>query len=438
MALPESGRLMLSQIAEEFDNTPPIRFSNFIQYAGSRFSDFYGASSSPWKEEQLLQPTDYTKPYLLDWSVAISDDGATVAIGTPEESTGESTSGAVYIFAKNQDGEWGQQAKLKASTLQSNARFGLNIDLSGDGNTLISSAQQEDTSNTNTGSVYIFRRSGSVWSEQAKLSPDNLWRNAQLGSSVSMNKAGDAIAVGAPYQYINNKASGSVFIFTFSDSSWNQVAEVTSEDAESNDYFGGAVVINDDANTVAVGAWGEGTAASKTGAAYVFAKESSNWEQQAKILHDDLAADDQFGKQLALNAAGDTLLAGSSRQNNNLGAVYVYQRNNSVWTLQQRLNPDGSENPESFGCSVSLNPAGTEATIGAKYERSETYNSGALYFFELSDNTWAKTHVQKLNTPKSNGYFGYAHSVSRTGNSIVAANKESHSEGGVYIFQKKK
>src|SRR5262245_28989746 len=84
-------------------------------------------------------------------SVALSDDGDTLAVGAPNESSGAKgingnqnddsvySAGAVYVFIRRNN-TWTQQAYIKPSNPGQSDKFGFAVALSQDGNTLAVSA----------------------------------------------------------------------------------------------------------------------------------------------------------------------------------------------------------------------------------------------------------------------------------------------------------
>ena len=100
-------------------------------------------------------------------------------------------SGAVYVFTRA-SGVWTQQAYLKASDTNADARFGYWVDLEGD--TLVVGAPISD----DTGTVYEFTRTGSVWSQHAALKASNARAGDFFGSSVAIS--GDTVVVGARFE----------------------------------------------------------------------------------------------------------------------------------------------------------------------------------------------------------------------------------------------
>ncbi|MDV7390622.1 FG-GAP repeat protein, partial [Arthrospira platensis SPKY1] len=84
---------------------------------------------------------------------------------------------------------------MLASDYASGDVFGISVALSSDGNTLAVGADLEDTSPaSNNGAVYIFTRSGSTWTQQAKLLASDYASNEQFGYSVALSSDGNTLA----------------------------------------------------------------------------------------------------------------------------------------------------------------------------------------------------------------------------------------------------
>ena len=147
------------------------------------------------------------------------------------------STGAVYLFTGD-DGEWSEQAYIKASNTGANDTFGARLALSGDGNTLAVGAQledsagqgvdalQDDDSAQEAGAVYLFTREGSSWTQIAYLKGSNTEAFDEFGSSLTLNGDGTLMAVGARGEdsgatgldadQIDNSAfeSGAVYMFS--------------------------------------------------------------------------------------------------------------------------------------------------------------------------------------------------------------------------------
>ena len=128
-----------------------------------------------------------------------------------------------------------------------------------------------------------------------------------FGYSVALSSDGTTLAVGASGEasaatginvgQSDNTASnaGAVYVFTRSGTAWSQQAYIKASNTGGGDRFGGSVALSSDGSTLAVGAYGETSAAtgingdqsdntaSNAGAVYVFTRSGTAWGQQAYI-----------------------------------------------------------------------------------------------------------------------------------------------------------
>ncbi len=159
-------------------------------------------------------------------------------------------------------------------------------------------------------------------SEQAKLTSGDPQADEHFGVSVAIS--GDSVAVGAPG---DDEASGSAYVFQRSGTTWTQQAKVSASDAAAGDLFGAAIAISGD--TVAVGAPGDDEA---SGSVYVFQRSGTTWTQQAKVSASDAARGDLFGAFIAIS--GDTVVVGCRRDDDageDSGSAYVFGRSGTTW-----------------------------------------------------------------------------------------------------------
>jgi hypothetical protein len=206
------------------------------------------------------------------------------------------------------------EVKLTASDAMTGDLFGSSVSVSGD--TVVVGASKKDS---NSGVAYVFVRSGSSWIQQAKLTSSDIAIDDWFGDSVVVS--GDTIVVGAPGK---DSVRGAAYIFVRSGTIWSQQAKLTPSDAADNDRFGGSVAISGD--TVVVGASLKNSA---TGAACVFVRSGSNWIQQAKLNASDITDGDWFGESVSISGA--TIIVGAPGKNSNGGVVYVFVRSGTSW-----------------------------------------------------------------------------------------------------------
>ena len=228
-----------------------------------------------------------------------------------------------------------EQAKLIASNAWYMDGLGGSVSISGE--TALVGAPGKDQS---SGVAYVWIRSGSTWSEQAKLTAPDSAAGKLFGSSVAIS--GDtAIIAGNPYY------GGATYVFTRTGTTWSFQAKLVADDATGSDSFGETMHISGD--TAVIGAYG---ANASTGAAYVFKRSGGTWSQQAKLVASDGAPDDTFG--ISLSLSGDTAVIGARGNNQYTGAAYVFVRNGDTWSQQAKLVSNDAETNDNLGYRVAV------------------------------------------------------------------------------------
>lgn len=362
-------------------------------------------------EQQRLIPGDAADGDQFGLAVALSRD--TLAVGVPRDDFDEDTDqGSVYVFVRSGTA-WTLQQKLIANDDAYGDEFGVAVALSGD--VLVVGAHQDDSSNNvnpNQGSAYVFTRTGTVWTQQQKLLANDGTIEDRFGTAVALSR--DTIAVSAPDDRVGmNTRQGSVYIFARNNAGWTQQQRLTANDGAANDYFGRAIALSDD--TLIVGAEAKIGANLRQGAAYVFVRPGAFWTQQQKLLANDGAADDRFGSSIALDEG--TVLIGARTKSiggtGGFGAAYIFVHNGTAWTQQQRLT---ASDGELFGNAVAL--SGGTALIGAALsDVGDNVNQGAAYVFTRAGTVW--TQQQKLIASDGTDFDEFGRSVASSGDTLV-------------------
>ena len=206
------------------------------------------------------------------------------------------------------------------------------------------------------------------------------------------------------------------------------------------------MVISDTGETLAVAAPNDDNPVDDSGAVYVFVRNGEGWTQQAYVKasmpHDHVL----FGTSLAISGDGHTL-AVASREDGDAGSVYVFVRNDGVWSQQIRLqasNPDGHDR---FGASLSLSGNGDVLAVGASLEDSNAQgidgdqandsadDAGAAYVFARNDGAWSQQAYVKASSPEAQDFFGASVALASDGNTLaVGAHGDAGLTGSVYLF----
>jgi hypothetical protein len=217
---------------------------------------------------------------------------------------------------QDSDAGWSEVAELVPSDGAHEDHFGNSVSLSG--NFALVGAPRHAAVGYQSGSAYVFEEANGIWSELAKLVPDDANLQAQFGDAVSLD--GSLAVIGAPR---DNEpyglAQGAAYVFEHSSSGWSQVAKLVSNDIGAGDSFGTSVAVAD--GRIIVGAEYDTENGDYSGSAYVFEQTEAGWVQTAKLLADDGARFDLFGSAVALD--GDVAFVGAWMKDG-YGAAYVF------------------------------------------------------------------------------------------------------------------
>lgn len=337
-----------------------------------------------WTRQARLVPFDGASSDEFGSSVAI--DGDTLAIGAPLASVGgNAQQGAVYVFVRA-GGQWSLQAKLLGSSGAASNRFGSAVALLGD-RLFVGASGATVGGNASQGRVHVFGRSGSAWNETQVMVGSDAGAGDSFGDALALSPAGDLLVVGARGDDVGANANqGSVYAFVLAGASFVEQAKLIADDGAQLDELGAEVAVS--GNTLVAGAWlADVGGVANQGAAYVFVRAGTTWSRQAKLVADDGADSDSFGRGLAVD--GDTVLVGSALADvggqTNRGAVYGFVRNGTTWSQQAKLVASDGAAADYFGNAVAL--AGGTTVIGAQGKKGPASypnpSVGGVYFGTL-------------------------------------------------------
>jgi hypothetical protein len=357
------------------------------QEAGS--AHVFVRSMFSWAGQARLTASDGQPGDGFGCAASLSADGNTALVGARSgDSLSGTNAGSVYLFARSGN-YWNQQSRLTASNGQSGDEFGQSVSLSGDGNTALVGAYGDDTSaGTNAGSAYVFVRSGTRWNQQAQLTPSDGAASDQFGWSLSLSADGSTAVIGANGVDLPAGAdAGRAYVFVRHGSTWTQQAELASGDLAPYDWFGSSVSLSADGNTVLISATGDDTSGGldAAGSVYQFHRDGTTWSEQAKLRPDSSLARDYFGNSVSLSADGRRTLVGAfgadTSQGTNAGSAYLFERTESGWSQQVRLQAEDGASGDAFGNAVGLSGDGGTALAGAS---GSLWGTGSAYVFRVS------------------------------------------------------
>ncbi len=348
-------------------------------------------------------------------------------------------SNSVKIYERDdRASSWSETATLPSPSNPSDSDFGITVELSDDGRTLVVGAYRENYASLNSaGRAYVYTRTAEGWSAPVTLQPDAPQKSSRFGNRVSID--GDTIVVGASdYERDPSRNSeeneGAVYIFEKDlgwPGNWGQRIAIFPDLPRLAGKFGSDVAL--DGNLLAIGASGDrgpiaGNASS--GIIYLYSRNldgPDTWGFVKSIRPSDGASSDTFA--ISLDLEGDTLVAGAPRDDDrgsNCGACYVYGRNEGGqdnWGRVIKLVPDLLSAGDGFGRSIDL--AGDTLAIGA-----DEYGSsgvGGLFVFQRQEDAWGSPTVFQASAFANNRNLGDSVAV------VEESLTERSLDGGVLI-----
>jgi cysteine-rich repeat protein len=410
--------------------------NNTAQGAGAVY--VFVRSGGRWTQQAYVKPFNTDLGDGFGCSVALSATGSLLAVGACYEASAATGvggnpadnraqgAGAVYVFARSA-GAWHQQAYLKASNADAGDDFGVSVALSADGAVLVVGADgeasaaagvggdQTDNSTQGAGAVYVFTRSGAIWSQQAYVKASNSEAHDRFGSNVALSGDGATLAVSADRESsaasgVNGNqdndfapSAGAVYVFMRSGAIWSQQAYVKASNPDAQDQFGIGLALSGDGATLAVGADREGSAASgidgdqvdnsvlNVGAVYVLARTGATWRQQAYVKASDPVTGSLFGQKLALSSDGSLLAVGDPEESSpatgidgsqtdhgalGAGAIYLFSRSGAIWSQRAYVKASNTGAGDKFGAGVALSADGATLVAGGPFEASAATGVG--------------------------------------------------------------
>jgi alpha-tubulin suppressor-like RCC1 family protein len=334
--------------------------------SGQGAAYIFTKSGTSWSQQQRLTVSGLSSSTEPQFGHGADISGNYAIVGAYEEDTDGTNAGGVYIYYFS-GGTWTQQARIVSSDIAAGDVFGYAVSI--DGDYAIVGAQSADPDDlSNAGASYIFKRSGTSWTQQAKLTASDAAEGDVFGRDVAIK--GDYAIVGCysgEAAYIFKKDTGA--------ETWTQKAILTASDASGTAYFGNSVSMSGD--YVIVGA--KSNDANK-GAAYIFKKDTGaeTWTQQAKLIANDVAENDEFGWSVSID--NGLAIVGSLNDDDgssSSGSAYVFARDGAIWSQQVKLTASDAASNDNFGNSVAID--GDFAVVGARGDESST---GAAYIFQ--------------------------------------------------------
>ena len=323
--------------------------------------------------------------------------GNTVVVGapfergskqTPEPGGSLSDAGAAYVFVE-EGGHWRQQAYLKSPSIGAEDYFGIvsiwkdTIVVGAPGSVLASW-----TPGTPNGTVHIFERTGDIWEHKQAITSDR--RAGGDGFGYFVQATDGAIMVGAPLDDDGGSRSGAAYLFTQKNGKWEQQLRFKATQPTPEARFGHTFSMHKD--TVAIAAWGEPVNdLMRVGAVYIYTRTPTGWSLLQRLTEPTVSEWAQFGMSVSL--LEDTLVVSAPHNavetaSNASGAAYVYKRRATEFELVTRLEADRPTTGDYYGSCTAL--SATQLLVGAPVDANSNLGSGAAYLYTRSGDDFLK------------------------------------------------
>jgi hypothetical protein len=271
-----------------------------------------------------------------------------------------------------------------------NDQSGYSVSLNEAGNRVAIGAIRNGGNGVESGHVRIYEFNNGIWTKLGgDIDGEAAYDNS--GLSVSLNALGNRVAIGAPYNNGNGPTSGHVRIYDYNGTNWVQLGSDINGEA-AYDWSGLSVSLNALGNRVAIGAPYNNGNGSDSGHVRIYDYNGTNWVQLGSDINGE-ATYDQSGCSVSLNALGNRVAIGASLNDviglSGSGHVRIYEFNNGQWT-KLGGDIDGEANNDNSGWSVSLNALGNIVAIGTPYNDGNGINSGHVRIYQYNNGQWTK------------------------------------------------
>ncbi len=341
-----------------------------------------------WVEQTQLMPTDATDE-ADRFGRALAAWGNRLVAGA---TTKDASTGAAYVFERGSDGMWTQAARLMADGLEEGDSFGRVVAIEGD-HVLVGTLAKQ--------AVYHFQNVNGEWVAQGMIQPEGLGEDDLFSLSIAIQ--GDMAFIGAPGQ---NESAGAVYAYRYDGSMWAEVGKLEARGIDENHRFGSAIAVSD--GMAYVGAPGY---SQREGGVFVFGtNDEGAWEQQTRLAPFEASRNAQFGSSLAV--ANGQVWVGTPGGAGFRGTVYTLAHDGEKWQMGNQMSSTLAEGRTGFG-----NPIAVEGPVAVVGATRVDFGAGGAIVFEWDGDMWNEAALL-INEPK--GYASITGEEIKCGDDVAA------------------
>ena len=210
----------------------------------------------------------------------------------------------------------------------------------------------------------------------------------QIGLGYSVAFDGDRALVGAVGEDVGNTNAGTdagaAYVFVRTASGWEQEARLVEPNGPYYyGFFGFSVALSGDRAFVTSRSYSRDLV--YRGAVHVFVRSGETWSHEATLLDPERFT--IFGR--SVSASGDRVLVGAIKEAGGFGfdgAAHVFTRSGTTWSHEATLRANPVVRYDQLGSSVSL--LGDRALVGAPQDDASGTDSGSAYLFTRAGGSW--------------------------------------------------
>jgi hypothetical protein len=391
-------------------------------------------ANSTFSSPVRLAPRGLSRGATFGSQMALSASGDVALVGAPGM---DHDRGAAWVFVRS-GSQWGRGIRLSGLGERGTGLFGSGVALSADGRTAFVGAAGDDGFR---GAVYVFRRTRSGWVQRgARLTASGEAGESGLGYSLAVSSDGGTLLAGGPFDRPIGRPGlgvdsgyGAAWVFVLRGGGWRQQGDkLTGAGEARGGDFGGTVALSGDGRTALVGAVYSG----HFGGAWVFTTRGTRWTAGPRLAGTGTSKTQVgFGAAVALSQNGDTAAVGGSLYRNAVGAVWVFTRAGGRWQQQVGpFSPTDETGRAVFGDAVALNAAGNRMLIGGSRDDRQ---HGASWLFRRDGDRWVQAGA-KLTAPVVLGRNPlYGSTVAFSANAttaLIGGGYEDNTKGAAWAY----